>query len=84
MKAIRDSVENCSPNPESEIQNPTSVVTLTHRLILPVDTNHHGTLYAGSLLRIALEAAYNTAFRFIGHEANLLLRRVLTVECYKK
>ena len=60
-----------------------SDVTLTHRLILPVDTNHHGTLYAGSLMRIALEAAYATAFRFIGHEANLLLRRVLTIECYK-
>jgi acyl-CoA thioesterase YciA len=58
-------------------------VTLTHRLILPVDTNHHGTLYAGSLVRIALEAAYATAFRFIGHDANLLLRRVLTIECYK-
>jgi acyl-CoA thioesterase YciA len=58
-------------------------VTLTHRLILPVDTNHHGTLYAGSLVRISLEAAYATAFRFIGHDANLLLRRVLTIECYK-
>jgi acyl-CoA thioesterase YciA len=58
-------------------------VTLTHRLILPVDTNHHGTLYAGSLMRIALEAAYATAFRFIGHDANLLLRRVLSIECYK-
>jgi acyl-CoA thioesterase YciA len=58
-------------------------LTLTHRLILPVDTNHHGTLYAGSLMRIALEAAYATAFRFIGHDANLLLRRVLSIECYK-
>jgi acyl-CoA thioesterase YciA len=58
-------------------------VTLTHRLILPVDTNHHGTLYAGSLMRIVLEAAYATAFRFIGHDANLLLRRVLSIECYK-
>jgi acyl-CoA hydrolase len=58
-------------------------VTFTHRLILPVDTNHHGTLYAGSLMRIALEAAYATAFRFIGHDANLLLRRVLTIECYR-
>jgi acyl-CoA thioesterase YciA len=58
-------------------------LTLTHRLILPVDTNHHGTLYAGSLMRIALEAAYATAFRFIGHDANLLLRRVLAIECYK-
>jgi acyl-CoA hydrolase len=58
-------------------------VTLTHRLILPVDTNHHGTLYAGSLMRIALEAAYATAFRFIGQDANLLLRRVLSIECYK-
>jgi acyl-CoA hydrolase len=60
-----------------------SEITLTHRLILPVDTNHHGTLYAGSLMRLALEAAYSTAFCFIGQQANLLLRRVLTIECYK-
>src|SRR5262249_5494837 len=42
-----------------------------------------GTLYAGSLMRITLEAAYATAFRFIGKDANLLLRRVLSIECYK-
>jgi acyl-CoA hydrolase len=58
-------------------------ITLTHRLILPVDSNHHGTLYAGSLMRIALEAAYGTANCFIGQDANLLLRRVLSIECYK-
>jgi acyl-CoA thioesterase YciA len=57
--------------------------TLTHRLILPVDANHHGTLYAGSLMRMALEAAYATAFRSVGHTANLLLRRVLSLECYR-
>jgi acyl-CoA hydrolase len=34
-------------------------------------------------VRIALEAAYGTAFRFIGNDANLLLRRVLSIECYK-
>jgi acyl-CoA hydrolase len=60
-----------------------SIITHTHRLILPVDTNHHGTLYAGSLLRIALEASYATAFRYIGDDANLLLRRVLNLECYR-
>jgi acyl-CoA hydrolase len=60
-----------------------SPVTFTHRLILPVDANHHGTLYAGSLLRIALEAAYAAAFRAIGDDANLLLRRVLNLECYR-
>jgi acyl-CoA hydrolase len=48
-------------------------ITLTHRLVLPADANHHGTLYAGSLLRIALEAAYATAS----------LRRVLSLECYR-
>ncbi|HEX4000720.1 MAG TPA: acyl-CoA thioesterase [Pirellulales bacterium] len=58
-------------------------ITLTHRLVLPADANHHGTLYAGSLLRIALEAAYATASRFIGPEANILLRRVLSLECYR-
>ncbi|MBY0588630.1 acyl-CoA thioesterase [bacterium] len=55
--------------------------TLTHRLILPVDTNHHGTLYAGSLLRMSLEAAYAAAHRTIGPNANIVLRRVLNVEC---
>lgn len=55
--------------------------TLTHRLVLPVDTNHHGTLYAGSLLRMGLEAAYAAAHRIIGREANIVLRRVLNVEC---
>jgi len=57
-------------------------VTHTHRLILPADANHHGTLYAGSLLRLALEAAYATAHRHIGPKANLVLRRVLDIECY--
>ncbi len=74
--------------PDAEVLTPkaagrVSDITLTHRLILPVDTQHHGTLYAGSLVRIALEAAYATAFRAIGHEANLLLRRVLSIECYR-
>lgn len=55
--------------------------TLTHRLILPHDANHHGTLYAGSLLRIALEAGYATSYRLLGNGANLLLRRVLSLEC---
>ena len=58
-------------------------VTYTHRLVLPADTNHHHTLYAGSLLRIALEAAYATSFRTVGNGANLLLRRVLSLECYR-
>ena len=47
--------------------------TLTHRLILPRDANHHGTLYAGVLLSLALEAAYATAFRAAGLNANLVL-----------
>jgi acyl-CoA thioesterase YciA len=65
--------------------SPTTVkqITLTHRLVLPADANHHGTLYAGSLLRIALEAAYATAVRCVGCEANVLLRRVLSLECYR-
>src|SRR5580704_5485720 len=57
-------------------------MTLTHyhRLILPTDSNHHGTLYAGSLLRLALEADYATAWRHVGTQANLVLRRVLSVK----
>ena len=55
--------------------------TTSHRLVLPADANHHGTLYAGSLLRYALEAAYATACRGVGPAANLMLRRVLALEC---
>ena len=55
--------------------------TTSHRLVLPVDANHHGTLYAGSLLRYALETAYATACRAVGPQANLMLRRVLSLEC---
>lgn len=59
----------------------TSAETTSHRLVLPADANHFGTLYAGSLLRYALEAAYATAVRAAGPEANLMLRRVLSLEC---
>ena len=55
--------------------------TMSHRLVLPVDANHHGTLYAGSLLRYALEAAYAAACRGVGPGANLMLRRVLSLGC---
>ena len=55
--------------------------TLTHRLILPREANHHGTLYAGSLVSLALEAAYATGFRAIGDSANLVLKRVLDLRC---
>ncbi len=57
--------------------------TLTHRLVLPRDANHHGTLYAGVLLSLALEAAYATAFRAAGLAANLVLKRVLDIRCYE-
>jgi acyl-CoA hydrolase len=59
------------------------VETLTHRLVLPRDANHHGTLYAGSLLSLALEAGYATAFRAAGLNANLVLKRVLDLRCYE-
>jgi acyl-CoA hydrolase len=57
--------------------------TLTHRLILPRDANHHGTLYAGVLLTLALEAAYATAYRAAGLNANLVLKRVLDLRCFE-
>src|SRR6516165_7032323 len=57
--------------------------TLTHRLVLPRDANHYGTLYAGSLLSLALEAGYATAFRAAGLNANLVLKRVLDLRCYE-
>lgn len=60
---------------------PGSIDTVSHRLVLPADANHHGTLYAGSLLRYALEAAYAAGTRGVGPTANLLMRRVLSIEC---
>lgn len=58
-------------------------VTHNHRLIVQADANHHGTLYAGSLLRLSLEAAYATAWQHVGPRANLVLRRVLNLECLR-
>jgi acyl-CoA hydrolase len=58
-------------------------LTHYHRLVLPADANHHGTLYAGSLLRLALEAGYATAWRHAGADGNLVLRRVLNLECLR-
>ncbi len=57
--------------------------TVTHRLVLPRDANHHGTLYAGALLSLALEAGYASAFRAAGLNANLVLKRVLDLRCYE-
>src|SRR5262249_39804873 len=57
--------------------------TLTHHLVLPRDANHHGTLYAGALLSLALEAGYAAAFRAAGLNANLVLKRVLDLRCYE-
>jgi acyl-CoA thioesterase YciA len=62
--------------------NPVAL-TEYNRLILPTDANHYGTLYAGSLLRLALEAGYATAWRHIGTKANLVLRRVVNLECLR-
>lgn len=61
----------------------TMVLTHHHRLILPADANHYGTLYAGSLVRLAVEAGYAAAWRHVGTEANLVLRRVLNLECLR-
>ncbi|MDB5306770.1 MAG: hypothetical protein JWO38_972 [Gemmataceae bacterium] len=57
--------------------------TSSHMLVLPADANHHGTLYAGSMLRFALEAGYATAWKHVGPQANLVLRRVLNMECLR-
>jgi acyl-CoA thioesterase YciA len=62
---------------------PIDAETLTYRLVLPRDANHHGTLYAGVLLSLALEAGYATAFRAAGLNANLVLKRVLDIRCYE-
>ena len=55
----------------------------SHKLVIPADANHHGTLYAGAMLRFALEAGYATAWKHIGPQANLVLRRVLNMECLR-
>ena len=57
--------------------------TIAHRLILPRDANHHGTLYAGTLLSLALEAAYAAAFAAMDSSANLVLKRVLDLRCFE-
>ena len=51
----------------------------THRLILPADANHYGTLYAGSLLKYGLEAAYAAATRGVGSKANLMLLSLIHI-----
>lgn len=58
-------------------------VVHSHKLVLPSDANHHGTLYAGAMLRFALEAGYATAWKHVGPRANLVLRRVINMECIK-
>ena len=58
-------------------------ITHSHKLVLPSDANHHGTLYAGAMLRLVLEAGYATAWKHVGPEANLVLRRVLNMECLR-
>jgi acyl-CoA thioesterase YciA len=65
------------------MSSPPGPETLTHRLILPRDANHHGTLYAGSMLALALEAGYATAYRSVGRSANLVLKRVLDLRCFE-
>jgi len=59
------------------------MTTPSHKLVLPADANHHGTLYAGAMLRFVLEAGYATAWKHIGPDANLVLRRVLNMECLR-
>ena len=66
---------------ESSVSTGTVPEITSHRLVLPADANHHGTLYAGSLLRYGLETPYAAASRAVGPQANLMLRRVLSVEC---
>lgn len=72
-----------APCPVSTAAMPMDFETLTHHLVLPRDANHHGTLYAGVLMSLALEAGYATAFRAAGDTANLVLKRVLDLRCYE-
>src|SRR5262245_58180024 len=72
----------CPRNPSPAPGRPMSI-THSHKLVLPSDANHHGTLYAGAMLRLVLEAGYATSWKHIGPEANLVLRRVLNMECLR-
>ena len=74
-----------SKSPQADLEPPDSLrmadlsayegETLTHRLVLPRDANHHGTLYAGVLLSLALEAGYATAFRAASERSLIRLMR---------
>jgi acyl-CoA hydrolase len=75
LRNFRSEIETMATGPDRE--------TLTHRLILPRDANHHGTLYAGSMLALALEAGYASAYRAVGQSANLVLKRVLDLRCFE-
>jgi acyl-CoA hydrolase len=76
-------VKHAGDHPHRADPGGTVATLLFHRLILPVDANHKHTLYAGSLLRLALEAGYATAWKHVGPQANLVLRRVLNLECLR-
>ncbi len=71
------------PNQTSAASSEVLKETLTHRLVLPRDANHYGTLYAGTLLALALEAGYSTAYHAAGANANLVLKRVLDLRCFE-
>ncbi len=58
-------------------------MTVTHRVDFTRRCQSSWHLVRRSLLRLALEAAYATAARAVGNGANLLLRRVLNLECYR-
>lgn len=75
--------EPCAPYGRTQHRGGVPMTTHSHKLVLPSDANHHGTLYAGAMLRFLLEAGYATAWKHIGAEANLVLRRVLNIECLR-
>ncbi|MFM8274430.1 MAG: hypothetical protein ACKODX_19160 [Gemmata sp.] len=50
-----------------------TITTHSHNLVLPSDANHYGTLCAGAMPRLLLEAGYPTAWKHVGPEANPVL-----------
>lgn len=74
----------------SAMSNP-ALETVNHRLVTGKEANHYGTLYAGSILTIGLECAYATAARALTpsgvgqppEQVNLVLRRVLSLDCHE-
>ena len=67
------------------MSSPPALETLTHRLILPRDANHHGTLLRGSDAGPGARGRVRCGVSLgsVGRSANLVLKRVLDLRCFE-